>query len=93
MITLEQACEIVLKKEKVKYIASVREHPEMFVITFLGNDGQELLDPGRTVQKENGQFGVYTPLLRLKTVHELKKLEVPEKYRFPGRNYCTVTES
>ncbi|MBR0485049.1 MAG: hypothetical protein IJJ69_09765 [Oscillospiraceae bacterium] len=93
MITLEQACEIVLKKEKVKYIASVREHPEMFVIFILGNDGDELLDSGYTVQKENGNFGVYNMLLRFRIHHELKKMEVPEKYRFPGRNYCTVTES
>ncbi len=87
MITLEQACEIVLKEEKAKYIASVWEHPEMFVIVILGNDGRELLVPGCTVQKKDGKFGIYTPPLRLKTIRELKKLEVPEKYRFPDRNY------
>ena len=83
MMTLEQACEIVLKEEHAKYIASVQELPEMFVIDILGNDGQELLHPGCTVHKESGRFGIYTPPLRLKTFRELKKLEVPEKYRFP----------
>ncbi|MBR1554229.1 MAG: hypothetical protein IJ644_02410 [Oscillospiraceae bacterium] len=87
MMTLEQACEIVLKKTNTKYIASVQELPEMFVIVILGNDGHELLDSGYTVQKENGKFGVYDMLLRFRTHHELKKLEVPEKYRFPDRNY------
>lgn len=84
MITLEQACEIVSNEEKTPYLASVKELPDAYVITILSAEGYGLLDASRIVDKETGKCGVYTIPLRVKTYKDLKPLEIPEQYRFPG---------
>ena len=87
MITVEEACELVLKDRQVSYIRRIVDIERGYVISSTEN-GEEIgrIDNAahlRFVDKQTGAIEGY-PLP--KNVRELalgKKLDIPEKYKMP----------
>ncbi len=82
MINIEKACEIVAQIEHTRYIASVGELSDVYVITVLDNNGQTMLDATYTINKKTGECGAYDALMMYKTFKDLKSLEIPKKYQY-----------
>ncbi len=86
MLTIEEACKLVLNEYNgYKYISGITDTGDTFQMGLLNEKGYSGTGNGFVIDKTtmNIRPYVWTPEMLKKTKNG-KKVEVPEKYRFPG---------
>jgi len=89
-MTIEQACDMIAQKYQADYIYYAEELPDAFVITGLSrkkksdNGIRHMIHeiPVR-IDKQTGNMDWYFPQTVKANFQELKRIEIPEKYRIP----------
>lgn len=86
MITIEQACEIVLKEDNARYVFSVKDVGRGYVIS----DGDVLETTATSpliVDKVTGEIGAYFIPDHFDELDVATKLPVPERFQCPDAVY------
>ena len=83
MVSLLEACKIVKENfSGYKYFIYAGETDSYFILTDIGNHGEELLDAAFSIEKKTGEVDVWFYPDHIG--EEIKDLEVPEQYRYHG---------
>lgn len=83
--SVEEACDIFAKGNKLKYIRNVLELPDKFLLAPAGENGEIMtISCLCAFDKKSGKMATYFPPDHKKELSKAKKIEVPEKYRFKG---------
>ena len=80
MLNVVDACNIIANK--CRYIESIAELPNKYIITPLDDDGDEMDCPPYAIDKETGALNVYFPQKHFVEYLKAKSIPVPDKYRF-----------
>ena len=88
MLNILKACELVCKHSNSKYIGSIGETDECYLIGVLSNNGESLTQPAFIVDKtlgtvRSGSFGEFAKKY-LGKLDSIKSVEIPEQYRYHG---------
>lgn len=86
MISVEEACRLVMEKRKgYSYIGGITDTGDLFTMGLLNDEGQAGTGNGVVIDKSTKEISafVWTKEMLLKEKNG-KPVEIPEKYRYPG---------